>query len=220
MKIKLVIFDLDGTLINAYRAVYESVNYVMKRFGYPRIDSATIKRTVGWGERHLIRAFIGEEGLRKVHKAYRTHHKKELPESSKTLPGARRLLRYLQKNQYQMAVATNRPAETSQILLKHLKLFDYFDYVLCGDKVDNPKPHPEILNKVLVKCDCRPNEALYVGDMTIDVEAGKRARVKTVAVPTGSSYLNEIKALKPYRIVKNVYEVADVLRAMGNGQLI
>ena len=211
MSVKLVIFDLDGTLINAYGAVYRSVNYVMREFGYARVSGETITRTVGWGERHLLASFMEPQDVDPALKVYRKHHREALKKGTKLLPGAKRLLRYLEEQGYKMAVASNRPTETSKILIKHLDIEKYFDYVLCGDKVARPKPYPDILKKVLAKFSCRPSEAIYVGDMSIDAEAGKRARVKTLIVLTGSSKRKDVMPFKPYAVMKNVYEVAGVL---------
>ena len=209
--VKLIIFDLDGTLIDAYKAVDESVNYVMKELGLPRVSKQQIVRSVGWGEMHLLRRFIPPEKMKKATWLYRRHHPTSLIKSSRLLPGAKRLLDHLRKRGYLLAVASNRATRFSRLVTRNLEILEYFDCVLCRDKVRRPKPYPDILRGILKKLKVEPARAVYVGDMTIDVQAGRRARVKTIAVPTGSSTRGEIKRLKPYRIVKCVYEVASVL---------
>lgn len=91
-KIQLVIFDIDGTLINAYPAVYRSVNFTVKKFGFGRISHQTIKRTVGWGDRHLLQSFIGDKNLDRALSVYRRHHAAALRQDTKLLPGALRIL--------------------------------------------------------------------------------------------------------------------------------
>ena len=210
-KVRLVIFDLDGTLINAYPAVERSINYVLKKAGCDPVDTETIKRTVGWGDRHLVETFTGPEKINKAIVLYRRHHKKALEKDTTLLPGAKRLLQILKKNGYKLAIASNRPAVYTNIVLEYLDIKKYFDRVLCGDKSARPKPHPDIILELLEKFGLKKSESLYVGDMTIDMQTGKRAGVKTVIVTTGSSTREDILKLKPFKVISNVYEVNDVL---------
>ena len=205
---KLVIFDLDGTLIDAYEPVARSLNYALQRVGVAPLSAETIKRTVGWGDRHLLRSCIGDIDLGKVVRIYRRHHARSLRNGSKLLPGARRLLNVLRRRNLKMAVASNRPTRFSHIVMEHLDIRSYFDYVLCGDKLPKAKPDPDILFRILKKFRLPPEQALYVGDMIIDIQTGHSAGVRTVAVATGSSHKSELRALKPFRLIDNVYEVA------------
>ncbi len=211
MKIKLVIFDLDGTLINAYPAVYRSVNFTVKKFGFAPITHQTIKRTVGWGDRHLLQSFIGDKNLDAALRVYRHHHALALRQDTKLLPGALKILQYLKEQGFRLAVASNRPTKFSLIVLRYLKIYSLFDEILCGDKVARPKPSPDILQAILKKLRLFPSQALYVGDMGIDILTGRRAKVKTVAVATGSNTAAELLALKPLAVVKNVCEVKKFL---------
>ncbi|MFA5262154.1 MAG: HAD family hydrolase [Candidatus Omnitrophota bacterium] len=211
MTIKLVIFDLDGTIIDAYKPVERSINYAMKQFGFPAVSAVTIKKTVGWGDRHLLQSFVGEHDLDQILAVYRQHHQTSLKKGSKTLPGAKRVLNYLKQRGYKIAVASNRPTLFSDIIIRHLGLKDYFDYVLCGDRVHRPKPYPDILKMIMLKFDIRPAQCLYVGDMTIDIQTGQRAGVKTVAVTSGSSTVEELRDLKPYALIKDIRKLIDIL---------
>ncbi len=211
MKTKLVIFDLDGTLMNAYPAVYRSVNFTVTQFGFAPITHATIKRTVGWGDRHLLQSFIGDKNLDAALKVYRRHHAIALRQDTKLLPGALKILQYLKSNGFKIAVASNRPTKFSLIALRYLKIYPFFDEILCGDKVLHPKPSPDILKEILKKFGFSPTEALYVGDMGIDILTGRRARVKTLAVASGSNTVVELAALSPLAVVDNVLEVKKFL---------
>ncbi|MCK5014610.1 MAG: HAD family hydrolase [Candidatus Omnitrophica bacterium] len=212
-KIQLVIFDLDGTLVDAYQAVESSINYMLAEIGRALVDDKTIKRTVGWGVRHLVETFVGGHDLDRALSIYRQHHARALKSGTKWLPGARELIEKLQSRGYKLAIASNRPTRFTHIILKHLKTDHAFDRVLCADRVDRPKPAAEMLEKILEKCSLDPDEALYVGDMTIDVQTGRAAGVKTVAVMTGSSSREELAAQKPFAVIDQVIEVAGILDA-------
>ena len=202
--IKLIIFDLDGTLVDAYRAIIKSVNFTLLKFAYPRCPDSKIRRAVGWGDTKLLSAFIEEGDISSALKVYRCHHRQSLRKYSRLLPFTKGLLDYLIAKGCRLAIASNRPTEFTGIILRHLKIKKYFDYVLCADKLTHGKPHPEILNKILAKLAVKKEEALYVGDMAIDVEAARNAGIKSIAVRGGSSTLSEIKKARPFKIIKNL----------------
>jgi len=210
-RIKLVIFDLDGTLIDAYDAIVESFNYTMRKIGIRQRSYQTIKRAVGWGDRGLLCPFVPEDKLGMALKIYQTHHKNSLSKYTRFLPGAKEVLRYLKNRGYQLAVASNRPKDFTQIVIRKLKLKHFFDYVLCGNELKRAKPHPDILLKIIRKLAIKKKEALYVGDMTIDVNTGKNAGIRTIAVTTGSSSRRELAKLKPFILLKNVSGLVKML---------
>ncbi len=202
--IKLVIFDLDGTLINAYPAVEKSVNHTLKSMGLRKRGFDTIRRSVGWGDSHLLKGFVGESRLKVALSIYRPHHAQALKKGTRLLPGAKKVLIQLKKKGVLLSVASNRPTRFSLIALNYLKIRKYFDYILCADKVKKGKPSADIFFRILKRFQLKPAQALYVGDMTIDVMAGKKANIRTVAVLTGSCSRKEIAKWLPARIIKNI----------------
>lgn len=209
--IKLIIFDLDGTLVNAYPAINKSFNYALQKIGYTKRDALTIRRAVGWGDENLLRPFVKEKDLKLALKIYRKHHKASLVGYSSLFSGVKRVLTYLKNKGYRLAVASNRPTKFSWILIRHLGLRRFFDYVLCADKLKHIKPHPEILNKIMKKLSLKPSQTIYVGDMVIDARAARRARIKAIIVPTGSSTRTEIKREKPCCIIRNITDLLKLL---------
>ncbi len=210
-RIRLVIFDLDGTLVDAYRAIAGSFNHTMRALGYPGQDNLTIRRAVGWGDENLLRPFIKPKDLPRAIGIYRNHHARSLTRYSRLFPGVTRLLRALKTEGFKLAVASNRPTRFSLLLLGHLGIRKYFDCVLCADACTYGKPHPQILNSIMKKFSLKPQQAMYVGDMTIDAEAGRRARVRTIIITTGSSAASEIKKIKPYRTIRNISALSKIL---------
>lgn len=208
---KLIIFDLDGTLINAYPAVEESVNYVLRYFKRPEQRHEAIERAVGWGPKSLLSAFLDKALLEEALCLYNEHHARALLRGSSLLPGAGVLLTTLKTRGCTLAVASNRPKKFSLIVTRYLAIESMFDRILCGDEVDTPKPHPQMLLQIMDELSFSPEQTLYVGDMTVDVETGRAAGVKTVAVTTGSSSRTEIEVLAPWRIINRVDEVAGLL---------
>ncbi len=209
---KLVIFDLDGTLVNAYPAVSASINFTLKKMGHAPQSAAVIKRSVGWGDKHLLEGFLGKAKAVEALKIYRRHHMKALRATNgvRFLRGAKGTLAYLKKEGYQLAIATNRPTKYTLLILEILKIGQYFDIVVCADKAKKPKPHPAMLIQILRTLRVTKKDALYVGDMTIDVETGRRAKVRTVAVATGSCTPAQLKQLKPWRMIDKMIRLKTI----------
>lgn len=208
---RLIIFDLDGTLVDAYPAIAKSFNYTMKKIGCSRQRIEVIRRSVGWGDRNLLKPFVREKDLNAALLIYRKHHRSALLSGSRPFPGTYRVLTYLKNKGYRLAVASNRPTRFCRILIRHLKLDKYLDYVLCADKLKHAKPHPEILNKIIRRFHVKPQETVFVGDMFIDAQTGRRARVKTIVLTTGSSTRKELEREKPYRIISQLTQLTKLV---------
>jgi phosphoglycolate phosphatase len=204
---KLVIFDLDGTLVDAYPAIIKSARMTLEHFGYsPRSDRA-IRRAVGWGDRSLLGAFIEPRDLDPALAFYRRAHAKALRRGVRWLPFALAALRALKKSKIKIAIASNRPTKFTRIILRILAGEKYFDAVLCADRLKFGKPHPLILNLLIKRLGVPKRDVLFVGDMVIDVETGQRAKVDVAAVATGSSSYAELKALRPKRVMRNLRDL-------------
>jgi len=209
--IKLVIFDLDGTLVDAYAAISGSFNYVMRRLGLRKQSARSIRGLVGWGDADLLKPHVSKVDLEYALNLYRLHHKASLLRRTRLYPYALGLLRYLKTKDYKLAVASNRPSKFSHILLKHLKIGKFFDYVLCADQSGLAKPHPGMLNIIVKRFGFKKAQALYVGDMVIDAQAGRRAKIKTVIVTSGSSRKLEIKREQPFRVISAIKLLRNLL---------
>lgn len=209
--IALVIFDLDGTLINAYKAIYRSVNFTLRATGYQEQAERIIHRAVGWGDRNLLKPFVREEDLDRALAIYRRHHARSLLSGTRLFPGVRRLLSTLRKRNYRLAVASNRPTRFSLIVMRHCAIRGFFDMVLCGDKVKKGKPDPEILRTIMARLRVKPGHTVYVGDMFLDMQAARRAGAHPVAVTTGSSTRAELRRERPEVILPEVRRLAEIL---------
>ncbi len=208
---KLIIFDLDGTLVDAYGAITRSFNDTMARLGLERRSVGAIRKAVGWGDESLLKPFVGRGRLKEALAFYRLHHKQALLSYSRVYPHVRRVLGELKKRGIKLAIASNRPTRFSLILVRHLKLDGLLDYILCADRLRYAKPHPQILRKIMKKFRVLPAQTSYVGDMAIDAECARRAGVRAFIVTTGSSSRKEIKKERPYRIMRDTKELLKAL---------
>jgi len=215
--IKAIIFDLDGTLVDAYPAVSQSVNSTLKALGFAPRSYAEIKRSVGGGDRRLMEHFVGEKLADQAIAIYRPHHAKALAQKGAVtlLPGVLSVLKFLKAKGYKLAIASNRPTRFTRIILKKLGIMPFFKEVLCADKSPKPKPYPDMIWTLAKKLGFDRLELLYVGDMTIDIKCAHAADVRVVAVATGSSSKKELKALKPWGFIDKMVG----LKLIMNGEI-
>ena len=211
LNVRLVIFDLDGTLVDAYPAITSSFNATLKQLGYSAQKSAVIRRAVGWGDKNLLKPFVKEADLEKALLFYRQRHKKDLVLRSRLFPQTLKVLTYLKNKGYKLAIASNRPTRFCWILIRHLKLDKHLDLVLCADRLKHGKPHPEILNKIMRKFKVKPDQTVFIGDMFVDAQAGRRAKVRSIMLPTGSSSKEELEAEYPFCIINNLNALMKLL---------
>jgi len=205
---KLFIFDLDGTLADAYTAIEKSLNFTLKKIGLAPVGYEKVKRTVGMGDRIFMESFFPEKDIEKALKIYRAHHRKALLRYVKLRPFARRLLYALKRRNKFLAIASNRPNYFTNIILKKLGIRKYFDIVLCADEINSLKPNSKILNTIVKKLSLQKQEALYVGDMVIDAETAERAGINFVFVTGGSSKLQEARKYKIHSVTSSLKEIA------------
>jgi len=208
---QLYIFDLDGTLVDAYTAIWKSLNFTLKKLGYPAVSFQNAKRNVGKGDKPFMAAFFKTQDVDKALKVYRKHHERSLRVYSKLRPYAKQLLSFLRKNNKKVAIASNRPTYFTNIIIRKLGLKRYVDYILCGDEIKRPKPDPKILNAIIKRFGVRKKAAVFTGDMNIDLETAKRAGVDAIFVKGGSSTLKDARKYKNIRITSSLREVAGIV---------
>ncbi len=214
-----IVFDLDGTLVDAYEAVCRSLQHTLEAFGRAPLPPEEVKRAVGWGERALLERLLGTESIEEVRRVYRRHHASALKEGGvRPLPGVPRTLEVLRRGR-RLAVATNRPGYSARLVLELLGWAPLFETVLCGEEGFPLKPAPEMLDEVLARMDLPPERAVYVGDMSLDVEFARAAGVRVVAVTTGAHTHGELRACGPDLVLDSAADLPRVLDGGGQKDL-
>jgi len=207
----LFIFDVDGTLVNAFVAIQRSLNYTRKKFGYSPVGFQKAKREVGHGDRRFIESFFREEHVDEALRVFKKHHEKSVVRYSKVLPNARLVLSRLKQKGKRLAVATNRPRRFTRLILKKLDLIKYLDVILCADEVKSYKPKPKILNTILEKLKVGKKDAVFVGDMDIDMETAKRAKIQGVFVKGGAGFASEVEHFPRIQTIPNLKKILTYL---------
>jgi phosphoglycolate phosphatase len=186
MQIKLIIFDLDGTLVDTSGDITNALNYALKPYGLRDLTVEDTIKMVGEGITRLIEKILENERIQMrdtVIKRFLDYYSEHLVDFSTLYPHVRETLEKL--NDYKKAVISNKREYLSTRLLDKLDLLKYFDLVVGSDTTSERKPSAIPVIYVFTKLGVNPDESIIVGDSNYDIEAGKKAGLKTVAVTYG-----------------------------------
>ena len=200
MKPKLVIFDLDGTLLDTIDDLKEAVNHAMSLRGFPTFTRDEVMAMVGHGARNLMRKAlpIGHKDDEMVDAAYhdfKAYYITHIDVHTKPFPGIQDLLAKLHHEGVMLAVASNKFQEGTEHLIK--EFFPEIPFVaVLGGRPDFPlKPDPEIVGEVLRKAGVEKKDAVMVGDSDTDMETAANGGIMGIAVGWGYRNMNEVVGL-------------------------
>ena len=183
----LLIFDLDGTLIDSQTDLTQSVNATRKNLGLDPLPGAVIANYVGQGVPALVRRALGaatpEDVIKTSVSYFLSYYREHMLDHTDLYPGVRETLGALQD--HKLAVLTNKPVNFSRRLLKGLGVDSYFAFIYGGNSFDQKKPNPVGVFRLMKETGIPPGRTMLVGDSGTDVQTGRNAGVWTCAVTYG-----------------------------------
>jgi phosphoglycolate phosphatase len=206
--IKAIIFDFDGTLADSYEAIAASVNHVRAAHQLSPLPLAEVRAHVGRGPAHLLQHTVPGVDPERDLELYKAHHPSVLRSGTRLLPGVAETIRELSRAGFLLAVCSNKLRPFTCALLEYLGLASFFRSVIGPEDAPRPKPAPDMLLATLERLAVRAEEALYVGDMTVDIETARAARVTVWSIPTGTDSRNALLSAKPDRLLTEFSELA------------
>lgn len=213
---RLIVYDLDGTLVDTLQDITASANYMLHTLGRPPVTVEDVRVYVGRGVRELVRQCVGNPGDADIHSAilvYREHYGRHMLDTSRLYPGAHELLDHFDRLGRTQAVITNKPNPYSTQILTALGVSDRFLQIIGGDDGYPKKPDPASLVAVMAEARVAPAETIFIGDSPVDIETGRRAGVFTVAVTHGLATPEELAAARPDATAAGFAELAELARA-------
>ncbi len=209
---RLVIFDLDGTLLNTIEDLGEAANYALEKTGYPTHSIASYPYFVGNGVSKLLQRVLPEdarteENVNELRKYFMEYYEVHNTDNTKPYPGIIELLEQLQDDGIKLAVASNKYDSAVKKLITH-----YFPQIkwaaLEGQKEGVPvKPDPSIVFEILSKCPTKKSDVLYIGDSGVDMETARRACVTSCGVTWGFRPISELMAYHAENIANQPNEI-------------
>lgn len=212
---KLVIFDLDGTLLDTIADLAAAANHALQKAAFPVHDTETIRTFVGNGISKLLERALPEgartaENVERLRTDFVPYYDAHNAEQSKPYPGVAALLLRLQERGMMLAVASNKYQAATEKLVAHY--FPGIRFVkVMGQREGVPvKPDPTIVFDIMEAAGVGKEDVLYVGDSGVDMQTAHNAGVDAVAVSWGFRPRTELEAFRPLAIIDRAEELADL----------
>ncbi len=213
---KLLIFDLDGTLLNTIDDLGTATNYALSQAGFPTHDISQYPFMVGNGITRLIERALppsnrSEEVVDAIREKFFEYYDVHCTDLTVPYPGIEQLLQTLTSMDVKVAVASNKYQSAVDKLINHY--FPEIPWVAVkGQKPDFPtKPDPSIVFDILSECPTAKQDVLYVGDSGVDMETGRRACVSTCGVSWGFRPVDELERYQAMYIVDKPVQIIRLL---------
>lgn len=203
------IFDIDGTLTSTNQLIFDSFNYIAKKYLNRSFTDNEIISLFGPTEDVILKELCGdryEEARKDYYKFYSDNHS-----MAELYPGMKEILEYLKNKNYPLGIFTGKGREASMITLKELGVDHYFDLIVTGDDVKNHKPSSEGILKYVNHFGLKKEKVLMIGDSVSDVMASKEARIKVASALWDSYAKEKVQALESDFYFNSVEELREFL---------
>jgi len=212
---ELVIFDLDGTLVDSVQDLCNSVNATRTYMGLPPLPGPTVASYVGNGAPVLIRRAMGPQaGEAQIEEAlayFLGYYREHMLDHTRPYPGVMEALEQLRRRPVKMAVLTNKPERFSRDMCSGLGLGDYFFQVYGGNSFEQKKPDPIGIHTLLRESGADPLRTWMVGDSATDILTARNAGVKSVGVTYGISP-DSLKEAPPDVLLDSLLGLPPIIR--------
>lgn len=210
---KLIVYDLDGTLVDTGKDIARAANATRVSLGLSELPEKEIFRFVGKGLYHLIGGCLDTQDMKLIEKAARIHkeyYQKYMMDHSVLYPDVEKVLEYF-KDRLQI-VMTNKPNPFSTEMLRALKIESYFERIIAGDSEFPKKPNPAALLLIMKQKQIRPEEAVMVGDSLTDLETGRRAGIACAMLTHGFTDKATLQAASPDALFPDFFSMLEFVR--------
>jgi phosphoglycolate phosphatase len=212
----LILFDLDGTLIETAPEIADAVNDTLKDFDRPPVSQQQVNDWIGHGTRELLISALAHvdhistqvvrtsASFPRIEAAFGVHYQKRCGTRSHLYPQVRESLQTLRERGVKLAVLTNKERRYTKAVLEAHKLTPMFDRIISGDTLPLKKPDPMGVHDCLHHFRIRGERALFVGDSSIDIATARNAGVAVWALPYGYNMGQPIESANPDRVIDNL----------------
>jgi HAD superfamily hydrolase (TIGR01549 family) len=208
MKINLVVFDLDGTLISSHETIYKATHQALKEINIHTIMPEEIfYNMIGLHFEDIFREFgFAVPDFEHFLKIYKSIYFDYI-DSSIVYPGVVELIVKLNERKINVGLLTTKGQDQAELILHHFSLYNNFDYVMGRRPGMTHKPSPEPLLKICSDLDVSVSNTLMIGDSEMDIQCGQNAGSKTCAVTYGYRTKTDLQKLSPDFLIDNILDV-------------
>ena len=203
-RIRGIIFDLDGTLVEAYEAIYLGMKEAFQRFGKQIFPYPDLKNHLKADLEATLSPFFSPHEVKQAIPIMRKKYEEIYLEKSHLLDGAGEVLKTLYARSISLGVASNKFGSFTRGTLDHLGVAQFFRSIVGSGDVPRNKPFPDMIHAILGDMNLDASDVVFVGDTLTDIETGQQAGVDVYALPTGFHSKKELSTAKPKRILKTL----------------
>ena len=203
------IFDIDGTLTSTNQLIFDSFNFIAKKYLGRSFSDDEIISMFGPTENVILKELCGdnfEEAKKEYYTYYSKNHWK-----AKLYPGIKDILDYLKNKKFPLGIFTGKGRQASLITLRKLEIDNYFDLIVTGDDVTNHKPSAEGILKFVEHFNLKNESVLMIGDSVSDVKASREAGIKIASVIWDSYAQEKVKTMQSDYYFYSVKELSQFL---------
>jgi len=211
--VELIIYDLDGVLIDSTEAIVEAFEHTLREIGV-EYEEDRLMPLMGHGLIHILEEALPEEHRGKeweLRERYIYHFQKADTRLTKLLPDVEETLRLLKERGYMQSVATNKTSSEAKRILELLGVDDVFDLVVGFLDVPNAKPAPDMILYTLERLGVEKRHTVFVDDTAFGLKAGVEAGVNTVGILTGYHTREQLMEVYPDYVVDSMHELKRLL---------
>ncbi|NHK31036.1 MAG: HAD family phosphatase [Asgard group archaeon] len=209
-KIKCIIFDLDGTLVDTLDKHIEAFKILFKEINH-KITYDEIAVNMGRTPKDILLSLKPDLKSDKKRLESLSQRKEEILTTLLTnipkFPGSKDILEYLKKNGIKLCLASSTPQFNVSKMLKSVGFSNYFDVIITGEDITVGKPNPEVFLKTAKRALINKKFCLIIGDSPHDIEAAKAADIKIIAVTTGKHTVEQVRNAKPSYLISTLNEL-------------
>jgi phosphoglycolate phosphatase len=207
MPVKGVIFDLDGTLIDSYQALFLAFRRTYESMRLPPLSAEEVRRVLGHGVGSTFQDLLGEERVPEAMKLFRQAYEEVMRPHTHLLPGAREVIEKLHGRSIQVAIATNKLGYFARELSEYYGLEKLIAVIVGDGDVSRNKPDPEMLLYAIEKMRLKKEDVIFIGDSPIDIQTGKNTGVRVFAVLTGVTQREDLEKAQPTLILEHLLDL-------------
>ena len=212
-------FDLDGTLVETAPEIADAVNDTLRYFDWPIVTQQQVNDWIGHGTKELlimalasvtkssVEAVRVSDDLKQALPIFDRYYQERCGTRSHLYPHVKEVLTRLRQQGSKLAVVTNKEGRYTDIVLRVHGLTDLFDIVISGDSFPVKKPNPTSVQNCLARWNVLPQQALFVGDSSIDAQTARNANIPVWLLPYGYNMGQTVQSCQPDRVIANFSEL-------------
>lgn len=204
-KVDLLIFDLDGTLIDSSKSIAKTINFIRNKSNLPPLPISQIISCVGSGTDFLLEKTVGDGEYKEKLKLFYDYYGRHLMDDLILYPGVKEILEFYKDKR--KVVISNKNEIFSKIIISNLGIDKYFELIIGANSFNLPKPNPDSIFRITKILEVQPQKTVIIGDGISDILAAKASKIISCAVGYGFAKKEQLISYSPDIFISHLKEL-------------